>query len=71
MYMFTVGRVIEDVLSAACTQKVAWDSFTKPQRKSINQWKDYSSVRPLPCFISAVEALIEDTLKRGHLDQQG
>jgi RNA recognition motif-containing protein len=36
-------RVIEDVLSAACTQKVAWDSFTKPQRKSINQWKDYSS----------------------------
>jgi hypothetical protein len=25
---------------ATCVQRTAWDGFTKPQRKSINQWKD-------------------------------
>ena len=40
------GRAVEDVLMAACTYKSAWDGFTKPQRKSINQWKDAAGVRP-------------------------
>ena len=50
------GKIVEDVLSTACTQR-AWDHFTKPQRKSITQWKDYATVSGLleymymQCFI--------------------
>ena len=47
---YCVGKAVEDVLMAACNQKSAWDSFTKPQRKSISQWKDsinVSSLQPL------------------------
>ena len=39
------GKAAEDVLMTACTQKSAWDSFTKPQRKSINLWKESAGVR--------------------------
>ncbi|CAI8007734.1 Ecto-NOX disulfide-thiol exchanger 1 [Geodia barretti] len=34
------SKVVKEVLMAACAQRTAWDGFTKPQRKSINQWKD-------------------------------
>ena len=42
--LYTLGKVVKDVLVAACAQKAAWDGFTKPQRKSINQWKDAVTV---------------------------
>lgn len=37
------GDVIESVYTAAM-QKRSWDQFTKPQRKSITQWKDMVQV---------------------------
>ena len=39
-----LGKVVKEVLMATCAQKTAWDGFTKPQRKSINQWKDAAGV---------------------------
>lgn len=34
-----VGDIIDDVFEKA-SQKKSWDQFTKPQRKTIGQWKD-------------------------------
>lgn len=37
--MIHTGDIIDDVFEKA-SQKKSWDQFTKPQRKSIGQWKD-------------------------------
>lgn len=51
MFGYSIAaRIIEDVLSAACAQKAAWDGFTKPQRKSISQWKEYANVSYNQCY---------------------
>ena len=53
-YFSFLGKVVKEVLMAACAQRTAWDGFTKPQRKSINQWKDAAAVsRSLPYNITA------------------
>lgn len=35
-----LGDAVESVFDTAMIKK-AWDNFTKPQRKSITQWKDH------------------------------
>ena len=43
---------------AACVQKTAWDGFTKPQRKSINQWKDAAAVSQAAAVSHCCEFLL-------------
>ena len=44
LHIYSSGDVIDSVFTAAM-QKRPWDVFTKPQRKSITQWKDMVQVR--------------------------
>ena len=57
-----VGSLLEEVFDVACTQK-AWDHFTKPQRKTITQWKEFAAVRwnlPLPLFFLLSHRWLQD-----------
>ncbi len=37
--LFCLGDTIDLVFEKAC-QKKSWDQFTKPQRKTISQWRE-------------------------------
>ena len=45
------GAVLESVFEVACQQK-CWGHFTKPQRKSISQWKDFAAVSKNSLFLA-------------------
>ena len=40
-YICHLGDIVDSVFEVA-TQQKAWDNFTKPQRKTLTQWKDYA-----------------------------